>query len=272
MNAEGVTSTAGVPTVWSGLLNYWREHDTSVPTLKVTIIGGSAVPRSMVEAFDKEFGIEVRQGWGMTEMSPIGSINMLKPEQRAAPDTERYDIQVRQGRAVYGVEMKIVDAEGKTLPCDGKAFGELKVRGPWVSRAYYCEEEDEVLDSEGWFPTGDVATIDADGYMHITDRIKDLIKSGGEWISSIELENLAMSHPDVMQAAVIGIPDEKWAERPLLIVKLKAEAAPSKEDLLGFFKGKVADWSIPDDVVMVEELPIGGTGKVQKTELRKMYA
>ena len=141
-----------------------------------------------------------------------------------------------------------------------------------MSRAYYCGEEDEVLDSEGWFPTGDVATIDADGYMHITDRIKDLIKSGGEWISSIELENLAMSHPDVMQAAVIGIPDEKWAERPLLIVKLKAEAAPSKEDLLGFFKGKVADWSIPDDVVMVEELPIGGTGKVQKTELRKMYA
>tara|TARA_B100000949_G_C14264467_1_gene444343 strand:- start:181 stop:1788 length:1608 start_codon:yes stop_codon:yes gene_type:complete len=272
MNAEGVTSTAGVPTVWSGLLNYWREHDTSVPTLKVTIIGGSAVPRSMVEAFDKEFGIEVRQGWGMTEMSPIGSINILKPEQRVAPDTERYDIQVRQGRAVYGVEMKIVDAEGKTLPCDGKAFGELKVRGPWVSRAYYCGEEDEVLDSEGWFPTGDVATIDADGYMHITDRIKDLIKSGGEWISSIELENLAMSHPDVMQAAVIGIPDEKWAERPLLIVKLKAEAAPSKEDLLGFFKGKVADWSIPDDVVMVEELPIGGTGKVQKTELRKTYA
>ena len=187
-------------------------------------------------------------------------------------DTERYDIQVRQGRAVYGVEMKIVDAEGKTLACDGKAFGEPKVRGPWVSRAYYCGEEDEVLDSEGWFPTGDVATIDADGYMHITDRIKDLIKSGGEWISSIELENLAMSHPDVMQAAVIGIPDEKWAERPLLIVKLKAGAAPSKEDLLGFFKGKVADWSIPDVVVMVEELPIGGTGKVQKTELRKMYA
>ena len=180
------------------------------------------MPRSMVEAFDKEFGVEVRQGWGMTEMSPIGSINVLKPEQRAAPETERYDIQIRQGRAVYGVEMKIVDTEGNTLPCDGEAFGELKVRGPWVSNGYYRDEECEAVDSEGWFATGDVATIDSDGYMEITDRMKDLIKSGGEWISSIELENLAMSHPDVMQAAVIGIPDEKWTERPLLIVKPKS--------------------------------------------------
>ncbi len=272
MREEGVTSTAGVPTVWTGLLNYWREHDTSVPTLKITVIGGSAVPRSMIEAFDKEFGVEVRQGWGMTEMSPIGSINMLKPEQRAASEAERYDIQIRQGRAVYGVEMKIVDDEGNTLPCDGVAFGELMVRGPWVSRSYYRDEGGDALDGEGWFPTGDVATIDSDGYMHITDRTKDLIKSGGEWISSIELENLAMSHPDVMLAAVIGIPDKKWSERPLLIVKPKSGANPSKEDLLGFFKGKVADWSIPDDVMMVEELPIGGTGKVQKSELRRTYA
>ena len=271
MCEEGVTSTAGVPTVWTGLLNYWREHDTSVPSLKLLIIGGAAVPRSMVEAFDKEFGVEVRQGWGMTEMSPIGTVNVLKPEQRAAPAPERYDIQIRQGRAVYGVEMKIVDAEGNRLPCDGKAFGELKVRGPWVSSGYFRDEEGEVVDSEGWFATGDVATIDSDGYMHITDRIKDLIKSGGEWISSIELEHLAMNHPDVMQAAVIGIPDEKWSERPLLIVRPKAGANPSKEELLGFFKGKVAEWSIPDDVMMVEELPIGGTGKVQKTELRKTY-
>ena len=271
MREEGVTSTAGVPTVWTGLLNYWREHDTSVPTLRIMIIGGAAVPSSMVEAFDKEFGVEVRQGWGMTEMSPIGAVNVLKPEKRTAPDAERYDIQIQQGRAVYGVEMKIVDAEGNTLPRDGKAFGEVKVRGPWVFSRYYRDEEDDALDSDGWFATGDVATIDGDGYMHITDRIKDLIKSGGEWISSIELENLAMSHPDVMQAAVIGIPDEKWTERPLLIVIPKAGANPSKEDLLGFFKGKVEDWSIPDDVVMVEELPIGGTGKVQKTELRKTY-
>ena len=267
---EGVTSAAGVPTVWTGLLNYWREHDTSVPSLKLMIIGGTAVPRSMVEAFDKEFGVEVRQGWGMTETSPIGTVNVLKPEQRTAPAEERYDIQVRQGRAIYGVEMKIVDPEGNTLPRDGKAFGELKVRGPWVSRAYF-RDEDEAVDSDGWFPTGDVATIDADGYMHIIDRIKDLIKSGGEWISSIELEHLAMSHPDVMQAAVIGIPDEKWSERPLLIVKLNAGADPSKEELLGFFKDKVEDWWIPDDIVMVEELPIGGTGKVQKAELRKTY-
>ena len=271
MREEGVTSTAGVPTVWAGLLDYWREHDTSVPTLKIMIVGGAAVPRSMVEAFDKEFGVEVRQGWGMTETSPIGSVNVLKPEKRAAPAVERYDIQIRQGRAVYGVEMKIVDAEGNTLPRDGKAFGELKVRGPWVSRGYFRDEKSEVVDSEGWFATGDVATIDSDGYMQITDRIKDLIKSGGEWISSIELENLAMSHPDVMQAAVIGIPDEKWSERPLLIVRPNPGANPSKEDLLGFFKGKVEDWSIPDDVVIVEELPIGGTGKVQKTELRKTY-
>jgi len=270
MREEGVTSSAGVPTVWTGLLNYWREHDTSVPTLKIMIIGGSAVPRSMVEAFDKEFGIEVRHAWGMTEMSPVGSVNMLKPEQRAGSEAERYDIQIRQGRAVYGVEMKIVDAEGNTLPCDGEAFGELKVRGPCVSRAYY--REGDAVDSDGWFATGDVATIDSDGYMHITDRMKDLIKSGGEWISSIELENLAMSHPDVMQAAVIGIPDKKWTERPLLIVESKSGANPSKEDLLGFFKGKVADWSIPDDVILVEELPIGGTGKVQKSELRRTYA
>jgi fatty-acyl-CoA synthase len=270
MRDEGVTSAAGVPTVWAGLLNYWREHDTSVPSLKLMIIGGTAVPRSMVEAFDKEFGVEVRQGWGMTETSPIGTVNVLKPEQRAAPAEERYDIQIRQGRAIYGVEMKIVDPKGKTLPRDGKTFGELKVRGPWVSRAYF-RDEDEAVDSDGWFPTGDVATIDGDGYMHITDRMKDLIKSGGEWISSIELEHLAMSHPDVMQAAVIGIPDEKWSERPLLIVRPNPGADPSKEELLEFFKDKVADWWIPDDVVMVEELPIGGTGKVQKTELRKTY-
>jgi fatty-acyl-CoA synthase len=225
----------------------------------------------MVEAFDKEFGVEVRQGWGMTEMSPIGSVNVLKPEKRSAQAEERYDIQIQQGRAVYGVEMKIVDDEGNTLPCDGEAFGELKVRGPWVCRSYYRGENDETLDSEGWFGTGDVATIDGDGYMHITDRMKDLIKSGGEWISSIALENMAMSHPDVAQAAVIGIPDEKWTERPLLIVQPNAGATPSKEDLLGFFKGKVEDWSIPDDVVLVEELPIGGTGKVQKSELRKTY-
>ena len=271
MRDEGVTSTAGVPTVWAGLLDYWREHDTSVPSLRLMVVGGAAVPRSMVEAFDKEFGVEVRQGWGMTETSPIGSVNVLKPEQRSAPAAQRYDIQIRQGRAVYGVEMKIVDADGNTLPCDGEAFGELKVRGPWVSRGYFRDESSETVDSEGWFATGDVATIDGDGYMHITDRIKDLIKSGGEWISSIALENLAMSHPDVMQAAVIGIPDDKWTERPLLIVKAKAGANPSKEDLLGFFKGKVEDWSIPDDVMMVEELPIGGTGKVQKSELRKTY-
>jgi len=272
MREEGVTSTAGVPTVWSGLLDYWREHDTSVPTLKIMIIGGAAVPRSMVEAFDKEFGVEVRQGWGMTETSPIGSVNVLKPEQREAPAAERYDIQVRQGRAVYGVEMKIVDEEGNTLPRDGKAFGELKVRGPWVTTNYYRDEDHEAVDSDGWFPTGDVATIDSDGYMSITDRIKDLIKSGGEWISSIALEDLAMSHPDVVQAAVIGIPDEKWTERPLLIVKTRAGTNPSKEELLGFFRGKVEDWSIPDDVVLVDELPIGGTGKVQKAELRKTYA
>ncbi len=270
MRDEGVTSTAGVPTVWSGLLNYWQEHETSVPSLKISIIGGAAVPRSMIETFDKEYGVEVRQGWGMTEMSPIGAINVLKPVQKAAPDGERYEVQVKQGRAVYGVEMKVVDEDGNSLPRDGTSFGELNVRGPWVTRGYF-KDESEILDSEGWFATGDVATLDPDGFMHITDRIKDLIKSGGEWISSIELENLAVGHPDVMQAAVIGVPDEKWTERPLLIVKPREGANPSKEDLLGFFKGKVPDWSIPDDVVMVEALPIGGTGKVQKTELRKTY-
>ena len=241
-----------------------------MPSLKITIIGGAAVPRTMIETFDKEYGVEVRQGWGMTEMSPIGAINVLKPVQKAASDGERYETQVKQGRAVYGVEMKVVDEEGNSLPRDGKTFGELKVRGPWVSRAYF-KDDNEALDSDGWFATGDVATLDPDGFMNITDRIKDLIKSGGEWISSIELENLAVGHPDVMQAAVIGVPDEKWTERPLLIVKPKDGTNPSKEELLGYFKGKVADWSIPDDVVKVETMPIGGTGKIQKTELRKIY-
>jgi len=270
--SEEVTMSAGVPTVWLGLINHWRETGSRVPSLKRMIIGGSAAPRSMIEAFQEEFGIEVRHAWGMTEMSPLGSVSIPKPRIRAAGKEASYRAQMKQGRAVYGVEMRIVDDAGKALPHDGKAFGELQVRGPWITSGYFRQDRSDSHHPDGWFSTGDVCTIDGDGYIQITDRAKDVIKSGGEWISTIELENLATAHPDILQAAVIGVAHPKWDERPLLVAVPRKGATPKREDVLAFFDGKVAKWWMPDDVVFVSELPLGATGKILKTRLREQFA
>ena len=270
--SESVTMSAGVPTVWLGLINHWRESGARVPSLKRLIIGGSAAPRSMIEAFQEEFGIEVRHAWGMTEMSPLGSVAIPKPRIRAQGKEASYRAQMKQGRAVYGVEMRIVDDAGKELPHDGKAFGELQVRGPWITSGYFRQDRSDSHHPDGWFSTGDVCTIDGDGYIQITDRAKDVIKSGGEWISTIELENLATAHPDILQAAVIGVAHPKWDERPLLVAVPKKGATPRREDVLAFFDGKVAKWWMPDDVVFVTDLPLGATGKILQTRLREQFA
>ncbi len=269
--AEGVTFAAGVPTVWLGLLNYWREHNTRVPSLKRTVIGGTAIPQSMLQAFQDEFGVEVRHAWGMTEMSPLGTVSIVKPSMAEAGKAERERVQIKQGRAVFGVELKIVDDQGKDLPHDGKAYGELMVRGPWITSGYYKLEGSEAHGKDGWFATGDVCTIDSDGYMEITDRSKDVIKSGGEWISSIDLENQAMGHPDVLQAAVIGVPHPKWDERPLLIVVAAPDKEPDLAVVNDYLSDKVAKWWLPDDMIVVDELPLGPTGKVLKTKLREQF-
>ena len=268
---ESVTFAAGVPTVWLGLLNYWKENNTSVPTLKRTICGGTAVPQSMIESFQEEFGIELRHAWGMTEMSPLGTVSVIKPSHMNSDKATRYRIQIKQGRPVFGVEMKIVDDQENELPHDGKAYGELMVRGPWITSGYYKVENSEAHDHDGWFATGDVCTIDPEGYIEITDRTKDVIKSGGEWISSIDLENKAMGHSDVMHAAVIGVHHPKWDERPLLIVVPAKDKTPVLEDINEYLSKKVAKWWLPDDMIIVESLPIGATGKVLKTKLREIY-
>ncbi len=270
LNDERVTFTAGVPTVWIMLLAYMREHGKKLNHLDRIVIGGSAAPRSMIRAFEEEFGVEVRHGWGMTEMSPVGAINTLSPAMRALPEEERLDIQSKQGRPPFGVEMKITDDAGNALPHDGVAYGELKVKGPFICSGYLGLEESEAH-ADGWFDTNDVASIDGQGYMQIVDRKKDIIKSGGEWISSIDLEDLAMGHPDVMQAAVIGIAHPKWDERPLLLIVPTSGRTPNKQDILSYLEDKVAKWWLPDDVVVVESFPIGGTGKVLKTELREQF-
>jgi len=267
--AEDVTMSAGVPTVWLNLLNHWRETGDRAPALKRTIIGGSACPESMIRAFQEEFGVEVRHAWGMTEMSPLGSVSIPKPAMQ--DDTDRMRRQMKQGRPVPGVQMRIVDDHGKELPHDGKAFGELQVRGPWITSGYFKLDHSDAHDHDGWFATGDVATMDPDGYMEITDRAKDVIKSGGEWISSIELENLAMNHPDVAQAAVIGIEHPKWDERPLLVVVPKPGKTPTHTDMSAFLDGKIAKWWMPDDTVLTDALPLGATGKVLKTRLREQF-
>lgn len=268
---EDVTFAAGVPTVWLSLLNHWRENDTNVPSLKRTVIGGSAIPQSMLEAFQDEFGVEVRHAWGMTEMSPLGTVCLIKPSMAGADKAALNRLQIKQGRAVYGVDMKIVDEQGKKLPHDGKAYGELMVRGPWITSGYYKLEDSDAHGDDGWFATGDVCTIDSDGYMEITDRSKDVIKSGGEWISSIDLENQAMGHPDVQQAAVIGVPHPKWDERPLLIVVPAPDKTPDLAAVNEYLSDKVAKWWLPDDMVLVDELPLGATGKVLKTKLREQF-
>jgi 3-(methylthio)propionyl---CoA ligase len=268
--AEGVTVSAGVPTVWQGLLAHVEANNLRFRTMRRTIIGGSACPPAMVQAFQDRYDVQVLHAWGMTELSPIGTVCTFKPHQLGLPPEQRLAIQAKQGRAVFGIDMKIVDDEGRELPHDGKQSGELMVRGPWVIREYFRGEGGDPL-VNGWFPTGDVATIDPDGFMQITDRSKDVIKSGGEWIGSIDLENIAMAHPSVAMAACIGAKHPKWDERPLLVVVKKAGAELSRGDLIKFYEGKIAKWWTPDDVVFVDAIPLGATGKMQKNKLREQF-
>ena len=272
LTTERVTMTAAVPTVWLMLLQHMEKTGGTVPDLDRVVIGGSACPRAMTEAFKKVYDVDVVHAWGMTEMSPLGSICTLKPEYAGLTGDERIAIQDKQGHPPFTVEMKITDDDNRELPWDGKTFGRLKVRGPAVAEAYFKGEGGEILDEDGFFDTGDVAHIDAYGYMQITDRSKDVIKSGGEWISSIDLENLAIGHPDVAEAAVIGIPHPKWDERPLLVVVPREGTAPTRESILAFMDGKIAKWWMPDDVVVVDEIPHTATGKIQKTALRDQFS
>ena len=267
---ERVTFSAGVPTVWGGLIQYLKQNHLALSTLKRTIIGGAAVPPAMMRTLEDDYGIEVSHAWGMTEMSPLGCVGKLKGKHDSLPADEKRAIREKQGRVVYGVDWKIVDGEGRELPWDGKAFGDLHVRGPWVVERYYKAGTTALTD--GWFATGDVATIDPDGFLRITDRSKDVVKSGGEWISSIALENLAMAHPAVQEAAVIACKHPKWDERPLLVVVRKPGTRLERDEMLAFYEGKVARWWVPDDVVFVDELPHTATGKLLKTELRARFA
>lgn len=271
LETEKVTLTAAVPTIWLMLLQHLEETKAPLPHLKRVIIGGSACPPAMIEAFEKNYGTEVIHAWGMTEMSPLGSLCTFKGGLDHLSEDELWEIKKKQGRPPYAVEMKITGDDGQELPRDGIAFGNLKVRGPAIARAYFKNEGGEILDEDGFFDTGDVSTLDQYGYMNITDRSKDVIKSGGEWISSIDLENLAVAHPDVAEAAVIGIAHPKWDERPLLICVLKDGAAPSKDDILEFMDGKIAKWWMPDDVTFVNEIPHTATGKISKLTLRETF-
>jgi fatty-acyl-CoA synthase len=265
-----VSFTAAVPTVWLMLLQHLEANDLKLPHLRKVVIGGSACPRAMTQKFQDNYGVEVCHAWGMTEMSPLGTLGSIKPEYADLTGDAKLDLQMKQGHTPFAVEMKITDDAGKELRRDGTTFGRLKVRGPAVARAYFKEER-EVLDDEGFFDTGDVGTIDQHGYLAITDRSKDVIKSGGEWISSIELENLAVGHPKVAEAAVIGVCHPKWDERPLLVVVRKDGQEVSKDELLAFLNGKVAKWWMPDDVVFVSEIPHTATGKILKTALRAQF-
>lgn len=271
LDKEQVTVTAAVPTVWLMLLQYLTKNDAKLPKLDRVVIGGSAAPRSMIEVFEDKYDVKVFHAWGMTEMSPMGTLGALKAGMDELPLDKQIDVKVKQGRAIYTVEMKITDDDGNELPSDGKAFGHLMVRGPAIAGAYLKGEGGNILDEDGWFDTGDVATIDAQGYMQITDRAKDVIKSGGEWISSIEIENLAVGHPKVAEAAVIGILHPKWDERPLLIVVAEEGEDPSKEEILRYMEGKIAKWWMPDDVAFVKEIPHTATGKIQKLALRDQF-
>jgi len=265
---EGVTFSAGVPTVWLGLLQYVQANKLKFSTFRRTVIGGSAAPPAMIRTLEA-FDVEVIHAWGMTEMSPLGTSCKLLARHKDLPEDARHKILEKQGRVIYGVDMKIVDGEGQELPWDGKAFGDLLVRGPWVIDHYYRNDSNPLID--GWFPTGDVATIDEEGYMQITDRSKDVIKSGGEWISSIDVENVAAAHPAVHMAACISAYHPKWDERPLLVVVKRPGMDVTREELLGFFEGKVAKWWIPDDVAFVTEIPLTATGKMQKLRLREQF-
>ena len=274
IETEKVSYAAGVPTVWQMMLGHMSANSLKFSTLKRTVIGGSACPPAMIHAFQEDYGVEVLHAWGMTEMSPLGTLCTLKNKHLAMSKDEQMKVRIKQGRCIYGVDMKIVDEAGKALPWDGKAYGDLLVKGPWVVREYFKGEGGDPLVKDeagaGWFPTGDVATIDPDGYLQITDRSKDVIKSGGEWISSIDIENIAMAHPAVLMAACIGMPHPKWDERPIIAVVKKPGLELSRDALIKFYDGKTAKWQIPDDVVFVDAIPLGATGKMQKLKLREI--
>jgi fatty-acyl-CoA synthase len=271
---ENITQTQGVPTVWLMLFGYLDEHPEIDPHeigLEFAGSGGAALPASIIDRFERDFGAEAMQGWGMTETSPLCVIGRLLPKHAALPPAEQRRIRLKQGRGIWGVELKIVDDDGNRLPWDGKAFGEVYVRGPWIASGYFKGEGGEKLDAEGFFPTGDIATIDTDGYLQLVDRAKDVIKSGGEWISSIDLENAALGHPAVAEAAVIGVAHPKWQERPLLIVVARPGHPVCKDNLLEYLAGEVVKWWLPDDIIVVDELPHTATGKVLKTQLRERF-
>jgi 3-(methylthio)propionyl---CoA ligase len=268
--SEKVTLSAGVPTVWQGLLAYVEANKLSFSTMRRTVIGGSACPPAMIRAFNETYDVHVLHAWGMTEMSPLGTVCTFKPAHLEQTQEQRYAVMAKQGRAIYGVDMQIVAEDGHELPWDGEASGDLLVRGPWILERYFKGEGGDPL-RDGWFPTGDVAKIDPDGFMQITDRSKDVIKSGGEWIGSIDLENIAMAHPGIAMAACIAAFHPKWDERPLIVAMRKPGATVTREELLAFFEGKIAKWWTPDDVVFVDAIPLGATGKMLKHRLREQF-
>ena len=273
--AEQVTVSAGVPTVWQGLLAHTEANGLGFSSMKRTVIGGSACPPAMARMFEEKYGVQVLHAWGMTEMSPLGTVCSFKAKHERLGNEQRRTLQNKQGRVIYGVDMRVVGEDGGDLPWDGRAFGSLLVRGPWVLREYFKGEGGDPLQADeagrGWFPTGDVVSIDADGYMLITDRTKDVIKSGGEWISSIEIENIAVAHPAVAMAACIAARHPKWDERPLLVVVKKPGAEVTRDELLAFYEGRVAKWQVPDEVVFVDAIPLGATGKMLKNRLREQF-
>ncbi|MET3606114.1 fatty-acyl-CoA synthase [Sphaerotilus sulfidivorans] len=271
--SERVTFSAGVPTIWLGVINHMKQNGLRLSTLKRTVIGGSACPPAMMRTLEDDFGVEVIHAWGMTELSPLGTLSRLKAKHRDLPPEQQHRLLEKQGRVVYGIDMEIIGASGEPQPWDGRSTGDLVVRGHWVVSGYLNRDDSPLqqIGGQAWFPTGDVASIDADGFMLITDRSKDVIKSGGEWISSIELENIAMAHPDVLEAAAIACHHPKWDERPLLVVVRKPGRELSREQMLDFYEGRIAKWQIPDDVVFVDEIPHTATGKMLKARLREMF-
>jgi fatty-acyl-CoA synthase len=271
LETEGVTFSAAVPTVWQMLLQHLQATNSKLSTLKRVVIGGSAVPEAIVRAFGDDYGVDVTHAWGMTETSPLGTMSTPTPEIAAMGREEQIAYKLKQGRPCCGVELKLTNDEGARLPHDGKTFGRLKIKGAIIASDYFKHEGGQILDEEGFFDTGDVSTIDQHGFMQITDRAKDVIKSGGEWISSIDIENIAVGHPKAALAAVIGIAHPKWDERPLLLVKLKEGEAGSRDEFLSFLEGKIAKWWTPDDVVFVDDIPLGATGKIDKKVLRLQF-
>jgi len=271
IESESVSFCCAVPTVFSMLFQYLEDTGKKVEALKRTMIGGSAVPKAMTEKFLHTYGVTVLQIWGMTETSPMGVIGVPTPQVDALPSGIREEVMDKQGRVQYGLEIKVLDEDGKPVPRDGVAFGDLWVRGPWVTSGYYRSEGGDILDEDGWFLTGDVVTIDPYGYIKITDRSKDVIKSGGEWISSIDIENLAVGHPKVLQAGVVGVHHPKWEERPVLVIKPAPGEPPTEEEILKFLDGKIAKWWTPDAVFFVDEMPLTATGKIKKIALREQY-